>query len=130
MRSFWMFFNNWFYSNYVWVSNSFWLISNYFWLFYWFCVFLNKWLKVFFSIARIRSFFYLFICEQQKIFFYQAFHWITTIFLRKSNSFRIIFKNKLFDFIDWHLFIALAVFRIYVIICRKTQNKKKKKMIL
>ena len=38
----------------------------------------------------------------------------------------MIFKDKISDFIVRHLFIALVIFRIYVIY-RKTQNLKKKK---
>ena len=56
----WMFCNNWFYINNVWVFRSCCKIRNLFQLFYWFCVFLSyKWLVMFFSIYRIRYFFLL-----------------------------------------------------------------------
>ena len=38
----------------------------------------------------------------------------------------MIFKDKISDFIVRHLFIALVIFRIYVIYS-KTQNVKKKR---
>ena len=61
------------------------------------------------------------------IFFVQEFYWIITASFRKFNSFIIVFRDKVFDFIDRHLFIATEIFTIHIILYRKTQKAKKKK---
>ena len=70
--------------------------------------------------------FFLLICLQATInFIFQSFDCIITVFLRKSNSFIIFFKDKVSDFTDKDLFTALGIFMIYIITYRKTQKLKK-----
>ena len=112
-----------FISTIIWVFRCFWLIGNYFWLFYWLCAFVSyKWLTVFFSITRI-SFFFLVCFKATKIslfFLKTTFQWIITSFFNKSNSFIIVFHDKALSSLTDIFFIALAVFRIYII------NKREK----
>ena len=100
-------------------------LSKHFWFFYWFCVFFltNDWWgplslrgSGIFSIN-------LFWRNKKNV----PFHWVITSFFSKSNSLTIVFKDKFSDFMDWCYFIALAVFRIYIIILGKQNNQKKKR---
>ena len=129
MQSFWMFCNNWFFTNNVLVFKSFWLISNYFRIFYWFCVFLSYiWLIVFFDIGRILYFFYYLLIRLHAItnLSSQMFHWIITSFFSKSNSFAIVFKDKISEFIDFHLFYSACDILDIHYYTRKTKKVKQK----
>ena len=48
------------------------------------------------------------------------------VFLVKSKSFIIAFKDSVSEFTDCHLFNRLGIFRIYFITYRKTEKKKTK----
>ena len=59
------------------------------------------------------------------IFFFQAFHLIITVFLRKFKLFTTIFKDKVSDFIDRHLFYSSSnISDIHYYILENTKSKK------
>ena len=98
-----MLFDNWFYINIVLFSKVFgWLVF----IFGCFTAFVFFFLITDWLVLRGSGIFSTNLFAS-KIFFIQAFYWIITIFLRKTNSFTIVFKEKVSDFIDRHLFIAL-----------------------
>ena len=48
-----------------------------------------------------------------------------TVFLKKSKSFITVLKQKLFDFIDWHLFCSSGkIWYIQFSIWKNTKSKK------
>ena len=77
------------------------IISNCFTDFLFF--FYYKWLIVLFSIMRFMYISISLLASDNKSIFFQAFQWIITAFFKKSNSFIIVFKDKVFHFIDWHI---------------------------
>ena len=73
-------------------------------------------------------FFYKFICKEQQIFFLSV--------LLNNNCFPLkiqfvynILRDKFLISLDVIFFIALAIFRVHIIIFRKTQKLKKKYLI-
>ena len=95
--SFWMFCNNWIYINNV---KSFWLISYYFWLFFFI---INDW-QCSLALRGSGIFFINLLASNNKSFFFFFKRFI------ESNSFMIVFKNKVFDFTDWHLSYSFGNF--------------------
>ena len=51
------------------------------------------------------------------------FHWIITFFFRKSNSFIIVFKDKVSDFIGWNLFYISGNICLYYNKNKKVEKK-------
>ena len=121
MRSFRIFYDNCFLSIMLTFSKVFGcsvIIFDYLTDFVFFLL-INDW---YCSLALLGSaiLFRYFSCKKKKNV--QMFYWITTVFLRKFNVFIIVFRDQVSDFIDWHLFffIALAIFRMYIILYGNT----------
>ena len=111
MWSFRMSYINWFYVNNIEVFKYFWLLLYCFWS-------SNQ-----FFLALIASGnFYINLVGSNKNFFILMLHWTITVFSRMSNLSIIAFLYKAFD---CHVFLALTILRVYIVIYYK--NKKKHK---
>ena len=61
--------------------------------------------------------------QPQQTFAFPTFYWIATVFFNKSNSFVIVFKDEVSEFIVI-IFVALVIFRVHVIILGKQEKQK------
>ena len=61
---------------------------------------------------------------------FQVFHWLITVFLRVSNPFIKVFKDKNSDFIDRHIFYSPGnIYDMHYYIYGENRVKKLKKIL-
>ena len=69
-----------------------------------------------FSIMKIRYFLYQFVRKEQQIFFFSSLSLNSNKPSKNTNSLFIVFKDKVSDFIDGHLFLQLWQYLGYTLL--------------